>query len=241
MCHRIVCFVISAIVVSASSSMATAQDLPNLERRSISHVAGDVYLFYDNLHTSVFMVTDEGVIATDPITPAAAQWLNNEIEQRFGAAVRAARAGQLDEWADDPRGRLALVILLDQFARNIFRGTADAFAADDRALALTQEAMERGHDTELDPIERVFLYMPLQHAESKVVQEQSVATYEALAESVPAAQRERFEGFTKYARLHRDIVARFGRFPHRNAILGRPSTEAERDYLAGDAPRFGQS
>lgn len=87
MSHRLVCFVISALVVSASHSIATAQGLPNLERRSISHVAGDVYLFYDNLHTSVFMVTDEGVIATDPITPAAAQWLNDEIEQRFGQSV----------------------------------------------------------------------------------------------------------------------------------------------------------
>lgn len=166
--------------------------------------------------------------------------LDAEIGRRFGAAVRAAQAGELDHWAEDAHGRLALVILLDQFTRNIHRGTPAAFAADERALALTEEGIARGHDRELEPIERVFLYMPMQHAESRDVQARAVATFESLADEVPDADRERFAGFAKYARLHRDIVARFGRFPHRNAILGRESTTAERDYLGGDAPRFGQ-
>ncbi|MDH3589822.1 MAG: DUF924 domain-containing protein [Gammaproteobacteria bacterium] len=166
--------------------------------------------------------------------------LDQPIREKFAADVEAAASGETKLWEQNARGRLAKILLLDQFTRNIFRGKPEAFANDDEALALTQAGIIAGHDGQLGPVERVFFYMPMQHAESLPVQMQSVALYEALAESVPDSVKKLFGGFTKYAELHRDIVARFGRFPHRNAILGRESTPEEREYLAGDAPTFGQ-
>ncbi|MBT8136540.1 MAG: DUF924 domain-containing protein [Gammaproteobacteria bacterium] len=163
------------------------------------------------------------------------------IRDQFGDDVVAARDGRLDDWAEAPEGCLGLIILLDQFTRNIYRGAAEAFASDNRSLSLSQAGIVAGHDGRLGPVEKVFFYMPMQHAESLAVQMQSVSLYEALADSVPESSREFFDGgFAHHARLHRDIIARFGRFPHRNAILGRESTAEEAEYLAGDAPTFGQ-
>lgn len=158
--------------------------------------------------------------------------------ERFTATLMAASAGQLDYWADTPRGRLALVIVLDQFPHHIHRDQPQAFATDSQSLALSLSALESGEDRQLTPIERVFLYLPLEHAESLGMQEQSVSLYETLAREAAADERVLFDNFLDYARKHRDVVARFGRFPHRNAILGRPSTPDELEFLKQPGSRF---
>ncbi len=163
-----------------------------------------------------------------------------QIKAEFSGDVARASEGQLDHWAKQPRGRLALIILLDQFRRNIYRNTRDAFAMDRKALQLcVQGAMEK-KDRGLDPIEKVFFYMPLQHAESAKVQAKSCELYNKLAEAVSPTYRETFMTIAQFAELHRDIVDQFGRFPHRNKLLGRKNTPEEEEYLA-DAPDFGQS
>lgn len=167
---------------------------------------------------------------------------DHEIERQFAGDVEAASNGRLDHWADTPRGRLALIILLDQFRRNIYRGTKEAFALDKQALKICVEGAMEKKDSGLSPIEKVFFYMPLQHSESRKVQAKSVALYTRLAEAVTPTYRETFETIAQFAELHADIVEAFGRFPHRNALLGRENTEEEAEYLASDsAPDFGQS
>ncbi len=154
------------------------------------------------------------------------------VRERFGDAVDDALAGGLVHWSRTARGALAHVILLDQFTRNIHRDTPRAFAGDALALAAAREAIARGFDRELEPIERGFLYLPFEHAESPALQERSVALFEALHARAPAALATAFAGFADYARRHRDVIARFGRFPHRNAALGRASTADELAWLA---------
>ena len=164
---------------------------------------------------------------------------DEQIKAEFAGDVARATEGKLDHWAKKPRGRLALIILLDQFRRNIFRNSADAFAMDRKALQLcVQGAMEK-KDKGLDPIERVFFYMPLQHAESAKVQAKSCELFNKLAEAVSPTYRETFMTIAQFAELHRDIVDQFGRFPHRNQLLGRKNTAEEEEYLA-DAPDLGQ-
>ena len=154
------------------------------------------------------------------------------IRERFGDLYAQAVDGRLDAWAQRADSRLALIILLDQFTRNLHRDTGEAWANDPRAQALALEGIERGHDRELLPIQRAFMYMPLMHAEDRALQERSVEQFSAL-------ESEAELGFVRHAVMHRDIVARFGRFPHRNALLNRTSTEEEAAYLAGGAPTFG--
>ena len=173
-------------------------------------------------------------------TPADRDRRDQEIRSRFGQAFEEAAAGRLDDWADTPPGRLALILLLDQMPRNLFRGSARAFATDGKARALTVAGLDAGVDRELSPLERVFFYLPLEHAESLADQERCVALFDDLAREAPAEFHDDFQGFARFARWHRDIVARFGRFPHRNAVLGRSNTPEEAAYLAGDAPSFGQ-
>ena len=166
---------------------------------------------------------------------------DHEIEKEFANDVAAASNGKLDHWARQPAGRLALIILIDQFRRNIYRGTANAYAKDKIALKLcVQGAMEK-KDKGLTPIQRVFFYMPLQHAESAKVQAKSVELYDRLAAAVSPTLRETFLTVAQFAELHKDIIDQFGRFPHRNEILGRENTPAENEYLAADSPDFGQS
>ena len=149
------------------------------------------------------------------------------IRERFFALWQRACEGLLDDWANHARGRLALVILLDQFSRNLNRDSPVAFEADARAQALALGAEASGHAVELRPIERAFLFMPLMHSEDVRLQRHGVELFEALG-----IQAEDCKHFGRYARMHRDIVARFGRFPHRNAVLGRESTAEEREFLA---------
>ena len=163
-----------------------------------------------------------------------------EIRARFEVDLRSAAAGRLRRWEAEPRGALALVLLCDQFPRNMYRGTPRAFMFDEHARAIAERACAAGHEDALRPIERVFLYMPFEHAEDMSAQDESVRRFARLVEDVPEARRERFREFLAHAEQHRDVVARFGRFPHRNAVLGRESTAAEREFLAGGAKRWGQ-
>ena len=166
---------------------------------------------------------------------------DHECKKEFANDVELASAGKLDHWAHEPRGRLALILLLDQFRRNIFRNTAAAFEKDKSALKLCVEGAMQKIDRGLKPIERAFFYMPLQHAESRKVQAKSVELFTRLAEAVSPTYRETFETMAQFAELHRDIVEQFGRFPHRNKLLNRQNTPEEEEYLAGDSPDFGQS
>jgi uncharacterized protein (DUF924 family) len=147
-----------------------------------------------------------------------------EIARRFGDAHREAVAGRLDRWDADPAGALALVILLDQFSRNMFRGSSRAFAADAKARDIAVRAIASGHDRAVDDDLRPFFYLPFMHSEDLADQDVCVGLYEASGDVDGA----------RWARLHRDIVARFGRFPHRNVVLGRDTTPQEEEYLAGD-------
>jgi uncharacterized protein (DUF924 family) len=165
---------------------------------------------------------------------------DREIETEFLDEIERAAAGKLAHWARESHGRLAL-ILLDQFRRNVYRNTAKAFDRDKLALKLCVEgAMERA-DQGLTPIERVFFYMPLQHAESRKIQAKSVDIYNRLATAVSPTFRETFETIAQFAELHRDIIDRFGRFPHRNRLLERSNTPEEEEFLSSDdSPSFGQ-
>jgi len=165
---------------------------------------------------------------------------DDEIEAEFSDDVARTSKGKLDHWADDPLGRLALIILIDQFRRNIYRNTEKAFSKDKLALKLCVEGAMQKKDKGLTPIQKVFFYMPLQHAESRKVQAKSVDLYNRLAESVSPTYRETFLTVAQFAELHKDIIDQFGRFPHRNALLGRKNTREEDEYLAGDSPDFGQ-
>lgn len=165
---------------------------------------------------------------------------DHEIERDFAEDVERASAGELNHWAHEPRGRLALILLLDQFRRNIYRGTAKAFEKDKAALKLCVEGAMGKTDRGLAPIHRVFFYMPLQHAESRKVQAKSRKIYQRLAASVSETYKETFETIAQFADLHADIIDRFGRFPHRNKLLNRENNPEEDEYLADDSPGFGQ-
>jgi uncharacterized protein (DUF924 family) len=131
-------------------------------------------------------------------------------------------------------------LLLDQFRRNVFRSTAEAFSMDKAALKLCVEGAMEKKDRGLLPIERAFFYMPLQHAESRKIQQKSCEIYNKLADAVSPTYKETFSTIAQFAELHRDIIERFGRFPHRNVLLKRRNTPEEDEFLAGDAPSFGQ-
>ncbi|MBI2380254.1 MAG: DUF924 domain-containing protein [Gammaproteobacteria bacterium] len=163
---------------------------------------------------------------------AKSQATDAEIALRFGASVEAALAGELDGWAAEPEGLLALAILLDQFPRNLFRGQARAFAGDAAARALASRAVAAGWDAELAPLRRVFLYLPFEHGEAAADQDQSLRLFRQL-ESYPETR-----GFLRWAEEHAAVISRFGRFPHRNAALGRENTPEEQDYLAQPGAGF---
>jgi uncharacterized protein (DUF924 family) len=155
-----------------------------------------------------------------------------DIRQRFGVALSAGLAGAVGEWCVDAHGCLARVILLDQFTRNAFRGTPDAFAGDERALATARDAIEHGFDQALVPEERWFLYMPFEHSEALADQDRAVALFEALASETGLSEP------LPWAISHREVIRRFGRFPHRNDILGRTSTPEEIAFLEQPGSRF---
>ena len=163
-----------------------------------------------------------------------------EIGRRFGPLVEQALSGALDGWAQTARGRLALIVLLDQFTRNLLRGTPASFAGDAQALQLALDGILEGHD--MDPsvpsVARIFFYLPLEHAEDGPLQAQSVQLFTKLHELATPETRSFFADTLDYARKHQEVITRFGRFPHRNAILGRASTPAEQEYLAQPGAGF---
>ena len=165
---------------------------------------------------------------------------DHELEKEFLGDIEQASKGELNRWADEPRGRLALILLIDQFRRNIYRNTAKAFSKDQLALKLCVEGAMEKKDKGLTPIQKVFFYMPLQHTESARVQAKSVELFTRLAESVSPTYQETFLTIAQFAELHKDIIDQFGRFPHRNELLDRKNTPEEDEYLAGDSPDFGQ-
>lgn len=155
------------------------------------------------------------------------------IRERFGALIEAALAGGLRDWDATPQGALARVLLLDQFTRNSFRGTARAFAGDALALQAARAMLQRGDDRALALLERVFVYLPFEHAEDRAAQRESVRLFEALASEHPSSA-----DFADYARRHAVVIERFGRFPHRNAVLGRASTDEEHAFLREPGSSF---
>jgi uncharacterized protein (DUF924 family) len=155
------------------------------------------------------------------------------IRARFGALVDSAVSGGLAGWGQTPQGALAEILVLDQFTRNIWRDTARAFAGDAQALELARDLVARGHDRAMAAVERQFAYLPFMHAEDLPDQERSVELYQTLAGAHPEHL-----GTLDFAVRHRDIIARFGRFPHRNAQLGRPGTPEEVAFLAQPGSGF---
>jgi uncharacterized protein (DUF924 family) len=160
--------------------------------------------------------------------------LDAEIRTRFGDDVQRARDGALDDWAQTPRGRLALIVLIDQFTRNLHRGTPRAYENDARALALAEAGLDKHDDAELTFEEKLFLYMPLAHSEDVARQERHLALVAAAANAAPAGLEQAYAGATKHAQGYLEQIRRFGRFPHRNAILGRTCTQEEMAFL--DSP-----
>ena len=163
---------------------------------------------------------------------------DREIRQRFAANVQIAAEGKLDAWLVEPRGRLAMIILTDQFPRNIYRDSPRAFALDAKALEWSLAGIEQGHDRLLRPIERLFFYLPLEHSERLEHQERSVILIGELLSLAAPEQQVSFAQYLDFAVRHRDIVTRFGRFPHRNRVLGRPSTPEELEFLSQPGSSF---
>jgi uncharacterized protein (DUF924 family) len=163
---------------------------------------------------------------------------DQQVARRFAETLVAAGRGELDGWNANPRGSLALIVVLDQFPHHIHRNQGQSFAYDAQSLALALDLIQRGEDTRIAPIERVFAYLPLEHAETMAMQDLSVVQYEKLVAEASPAEQGLFGDFLDYARKHRDVVARFGRFPHRNELLGRPSTQDEIEFLKQPGSRF---
>jgi uncharacterized protein (DUF924 family) len=157
---------------------------------------------------------------------------DDKIRMRFGGLVDEAVTGSLDGWAANPEGALALLIVCDQFPRNLFRGDARAFALDARALSVAKRMVADGWDRGLRPVRRAFVYLPLEHAESLGNQRESVRLFGMLRDDPEAGQ------YLEWAVKHLEVIERFGRFPHRNESLGRPSTAEELAFLAQPGSRF---
>jgi uncharacterized protein (DUF924 family) len=150
---------------------------------------------------------------------------DDEVRERFGALHAKIAGGECADWLNEPANALAYVIVLDQFSRNLYRGDPRAFACDERAREATKASIDRGFDLHLSSVRRPFLYMPLMHSEALEDQELSVQLFDRLARERPESQ------YLPYAARHREIIARFGRFPHRNAVIGRATTPEEEAFL----------
>lgn len=161
------------------------------------------------------------------------------IRERFGALHERAARGELDRtWPATPPGRLALIVVLDQFSRHIHRDTPAAFAQDPAAQRLALDGIRENVDRELIPAQRCFFYLPLEHAEDMELQRLCVRCFDGLARTVALEWRKEYESYLDYAHRHRDIIERFKRFPHRNTVLGRESTAAEKKFLEQPGSSF---
>lgn len=164
---------------------------------------------------------------------------DSAIRERFGALHQRASRGELEkEWRATPPGRIALIVVLDQFSRHIHRDTAASYAQDPAAQKLAVAGVDQGMDHRLIPAQRVFFYLPLEHAEDIELQRLCVRCFDGLARTVSPSRRKDYDGFLDYARRHLEIIERFGRFPHRNKVLGRKSTPAETRFLREPGSSF---
>ena len=161
-----------------------------------------------------------------------------EARTRFGDWVEQALTGGLTDWAQRPEGWLALVLLLDQLPRMIYRDTPKSYSGDLRAQALVAQGIAADFDRQLRPIQRVFIYLVLEHCEHLVVQNECISRYIDLLAQQPEADRTLFTDYLDYAEKHQRVIAQFGRFPHRNAVLGRESTAEELAFLSKPGSRF---
>jgi uncharacterized protein (DUF924 family) len=162
--------------------------------------------------------------------------VDREISERFGELLERARGGELDHWADTSRGRLALIIVLDQFSRNIYRGSPLSYSQDKKALKLALEGIDLRMDRELGDMERMFFWLPIGHSEDLALHERSVRHAEEEAANAPPHLKALYEFGVSQARAARSVIARFGRHPHRNEVLGRTSTPEELEYLRTETP-----
>lgn len=160
------------------------------------------------------------------------------VRGEFGETFQAAMDGRHEAWRDEPRSLLAYVIVLDQFSRNMFRNDPRAFSADPRALEAARVGVDAGLDRMLVGVARMFLYMPFEHSEDLRMQDRSVALFTAFRDESTGPLREQLDYFRTFAIRHRDVVARWGRFPHRNAVLGRTTSEEEREFLSQPGSSF---
>lgn len=180
----------------------------------------------------------------DKLLAASKRWFeknatfDNEIKARFNAWPDAAISGELDDWLVDDQGLLALIIVLDQFPRNLYRNQAKSFSYDNRALKHALDALERGLHQRLHPMQAVFLFLPLEHSEDPDMQQRCVDGLQALEKQGGGLWQEKMAGFLRYAIAHQEIIEQFGRFPHRNKILGRESTATEMEFLAAGKGAF---
>ncbi len=165
---------------------------------------------------------------------------DDEISDRFAACYKAAMNGELDDWAETADGRLALILVLDQFSRNLYRGQVEAFAGDEKARALCIDGVEKNMHATLYPCQQAFFFMPLEHSECADHQEMSVRLYERLNNRCGPEWRHLTDAYVDYAKSHRDVVLKFGRFPHRNPVIGRDSTAEELDFLDDGSATWGQ-
>lgn len=187
------------------------------------------------------MPTNESALSRKPLWFTKSEETDEEIRHLFGALLQEALLGKLDgEAMESPLGWLSVLIVLDQFTRNAYRGTPKSFAGDHKARELALKGIDLGWDVDeaIAPVARIFLYLPLEHAEDMEMQNNSVVAFEQLHQEAPPALREFFAGTLDYAHKHLDVIEQFGRFPHRNAILGRESTEAEKAYLSQPGAGF---
>lgn len=177
-----------------------------------------------------------------PVSPRRRLWFgfcaedDGDMQKRFGGAIRRALSGELEHWRE--KEPAAYIILLDQMTRAVFRGAASAFAGDAKALSACKNGIARGEDLRLPAAHCMFFYMPLQHAENAALQDESAAKFAGLRARFP---RPELEDALRFAEHHREIIQKFGRFPHRNAALGRKSSAAEKAYLAEHGGGFGQT
>lgn len=195
----------------------------------------------------------EGVSQVKNTPPRSAQeiakqqsklwWSKNEtidqdIQQRFEPTLKALLTGHYPSWFETPQGRLAAIIVLDQFSRNMYRDSAHAFTQDSLALHWALQGIRQGEDKKLTPLQRVFFYLPLEHCEQLSMQNLAIEKFEQLAADAPASFADLAKGFADYAHQHQQVIARFARFPHRNDLLNRQSTREEEEYLAQPGSGF---
>lgn len=185
--------------------------------------------------------TPEAIEERTKLWYGGAEWVDREIRDRFGDLPERALNGELDDWEREPRSCLALVLALDQFPRNLYRAQPGSFRYDPRAVEVAEQAVDRGFDRAVHPIAATFFYLPFEHSESLPHQERAVSLFASLANDSPEPLAKHVRDFGDYAERHRVVIARFGRFPHRNAILGRAPTPEETEYLTSGGESFAAS